>query len=89
MNEEKCIGCGFCIEFCPMRALELRDKKVIFTPERCIGCGVCVHKCPEEAIVLIRRDDEQDYPRDPREEVYRFLQERGRDPLKIFEKNSL
>ncbi len=89
MNEEKCIGCGLCVEYCPMKALELRDKKVIFTPERCIGCGVCVHKCPEEAIVLIRRDEEQDYPRDPREEVYRFLQERGRDPLETFKNNSL
>ncbi|GAG74114.1 unnamed protein product, partial [marine sediment metagenome] len=60
----------------------------IFDPERCFGCGVCVHKCPQEACYLIHRDEEQDFPKDPREQSSRFLRERGHDPLEIFKKNS-
>jgi len=88
IDEEKCVACGICVTFCPMKALELNDKKVIFDPERCLGCGVCVYKCPQEACYLIHRDEEQDFPKDPREQSSRFLRERGHDPLEIFKKNS-
>ena len=88
IDNEKCIGCGLCVKRCPMKALELEDKKVVFKPDLCIGCGVCVHKCPEEAIFLIKRDEEQTFPKDPREQVYLFLKERGHDPAEIFRKNS-
>ena len=51
---ENCIGCGTCIEKCPMEALELANDHVVLDEERCIGCGVCAYHCPEEAIHLIR-----------------------------------
>jgi ferredoxin len=89
IKEEQCIGCGICVKACPMKALELRDKKVLFEPDRCLGCGVCVHKCKQNALYLVHREVEQDFPKDPREQGMRFLKERNLDPMKIFERNML
>ncbi len=88
-DEEKCIGCGLCVKLCPMKALELKDKKVIFTPELCLGCGVCAHVCKQDATYLVHREGEQDFPKDPREQAIRFLKERGLDPMDVFKKNIL
>lgn len=44
-----CIGCGKCVETCPMRNIELHDG----LPEwhgRCAMCLACVHHCPVRAI---------------------------------------
>lgn len=87
IDEEKCIVCGLCARLCPMKALEVKDKKLLFNPERCLGCGVCVHKCKQHAAFLIHRDGEQDFPKDPREQAIRFLKERGLNPQEIFKKN--
>ncbi|MFX0081069.1 MAG: 4Fe-4S binding protein [Candidatus Hodarchaeota archaeon] len=89
IEEQNCIGCGVCVKSCPMNALELKDKKVLFHPDRCLGCGVCVHKCKQNAIYLVHREGEQDFPKDPREEGIRFLKERDLDPMDVFTKNML
>lgn len=86
-DDEKCIGCGVCVRACPMKALELEDKKVIFNPERCLGCGVCAHKCKQNASYMVHRDGEQNFPKDPTEQGMRFLTERGLDPAEVFKKN--
>ncbi len=86
-DEEKCIACGVCVKRCPMKALELKDKKVIFYPNLCLGCGVCVHKCKQKASYLVQREEKQNFPKDPREQGMRFLKERGLDPMDIFSKN--
>jgi len=54
INQEDCIGCGTCIQKCPMETIELEDSVAVLNPEKCIGCGVCVHNCPEDAISLER-----------------------------------
>lgn len=33
----------------------------------CIGCGVCVHKCPTHSLILVRKEEIVDPPRDRRE----------------------
>jgi ferredoxin len=53
IDEDLCVGCGTCVQECPVDAIELNDKnKAERNPEWCIGCGVCAHFCPENAITL-------------------------------------
>ena len=51
---DNCIGCGTCVEKCPMETIELVDATAVINEEKCIGCGVCAHHCPEKAIKLER-----------------------------------
>ncbi len=52
--EEKCVGCGICVEKCPLDTLRLnQDKKaVIAYPEDCMTCYLCEMNCPKEAIYV-------------------------------------
>ena len=52
IDESVCTGCGKCVEVCPPRALELRNKKVRVDEEFCEECGFCAAECPTEAIVI-------------------------------------
>ena len=52
---DECIGCGACIEICPVEAVKLVDDKAMVDTDWCIGCGVCAVSCPTEAISIIRR----------------------------------
>jgi NAD-dependent dihydropyrimidine dehydrogenase PreA subunit len=54
LDENLCIGCGTCVEKCPMETIDLIDTIANINTEKCIGCGVCAHLCPEEAIKLKR-----------------------------------
>ena len=54
-------------------------EKLIFKAERCLGCGVCVYKCPKEAIVMKRRDEDANIPKNLMELGMRFAKEKGID----------
>ncbi|MCD8036761.1 MAG: 4Fe-4S binding protein [Clostridiales bacterium] len=50
----KCIGCGACIEQCPMKGIKMQvgwHSKV--DSEKCIACGNCVEICHRHAASLI------------------------------------
>jgi len=64
VDEEKCMGCGDCIDRCPMEALSMQDDVVVRAAERCIGCGLCVSTCPTEALRMEPRSDRPLPPRD-------------------------
>ncbi|NVM46201.1 MAG: 4Fe-4S binding protein [Candidatus Lokiarchaeota archaeon] len=54
VDPDLCVGCGTCVEKCPVDAIELNDsEKAEVNAECCIGCGVCAHFCPENAISLL------------------------------------
>ena len=46
---EKCVGCGTCVQDCPLGAIRLKKKKAAID-DRCSQCGACMRVCPEEAI---------------------------------------
>jgi len=52
IDGEKCTGCRKCIEVCPPRAIELRDRLARVEEEFCEECGFCAAECPAEAILI-------------------------------------
>ena len=54
LEEEKCVGCGVCIEYCQFKALSLQNGKIHLDEALCMGCGVCVDKCKQQAHHLVR-----------------------------------
>lgn len=67
-DAESCVGCGECLERCPMEALSLVDERVASNPERCIGCGQCTTVCPLGCLELVRKPEPLQ-PRVPRDSV--------------------
>jgi len=62
---DNCIGCGKCVNVCPMEALALvntndplnkNKKKAILLEENCIGCGVCHRNCNHSALTMEYRE---------------------------------
>ncbi len=54
INEEKCTGCGICVEACHERAIEIVDGKArLVSDEYCDGLGACLPACPEKAIEIV------------------------------------
>ena len=51
IDPETCIGCGACVDGCPVEAISLDDKAVV-DADACTSCGACVDTCPVEAITM-------------------------------------
>ncbi|MBD3213858.1 MAG: hypothetical protein GF311_14710 [Candidatus Lokiarchaeota archaeon] len=58
VDEEKCLGCGTCIERCKFGAITVGDVAVI-DRNKCVGCGLCAVTCPEEALSMKRFEREE------------------------------
>ena len=62
VNVERCKGCGFCIEFCPSKALKFSEQfnvkgyhtPILISQELCNGCDMCGLLCPDFAIYGLR-----------------------------------
>ncbi len=51
LDEEKCTGCGACLEVCPHEVLVMNSKRVhIRNRDACMECGACSRNCPFEAV---------------------------------------
>ena len=48
---DKCIGCGFCEEVCPLGVLAVEEKKVRMRPG-CVDCKTCMKVCPKSVFSL-------------------------------------
>jgi len=72
--EERCKGCGYCIEFCPRQVLAFSSRfnergynpPVIKNPDDCVNCHYCEIICPEFAIYSIEISEQDDKRPDPR-----------------------
>jgi len=50
VDQDRCLRCGACADFCQSGAILLLGDRVIVLPELCSGCGGCALVCPERAI---------------------------------------
>ena len=53
IDQEKCIGCGTCVEICPMDVFRPDDdtgRSAIYYAEDCQTCYNCELECPVSAI---------------------------------------
>lgn len=57
INEDLCVGCGVCVDDCPVGAItQEANQKTVIDDDACIRCGRCHEVCPEEAV---RHDSER------------------------------
>ena len=55
IDQKKCIGCGTCVEMCPVNAISINENgKAEINQELCIKCGTCEAVCPVGAIEIKR-----------------------------------
>jgi 2-oxoglutarate ferredoxin oxidoreductase subunit delta len=62
VDKERCKGCGFCVEFCPLGVLALSARfnakgyhyPEVVAAEKCSGCDLCGMYCPDFAISGVR-----------------------------------
>lgn len=87
VEEEKCNGCGKCVDVCPVEAMTLvsandpnkpRMKKARLNEDICLGCGVCVRSCTTEGIHLNSRHSRVITPLDGAHKVIMMAIERGK-----------
>ena len=52
-TENKCIGCGQCIEICPSGAQQIQNGQHIYERTLCTVCGKCVEICCTEALEIV------------------------------------
>ncbi len=65
IQEERCKGCGFCVEYCPKDVLVMStgfNRKgyhppVIVPGTDCVNCGLCEMICPDFAIYSVAVED--------------------------------
>ena len=59
IDEEKCTGCGLCVNACAEGAIKIIDGKARLVSEiYCDGLGACLGHCPEDAITIEQREAE-------------------------------
>ncbi len=53
VDADKCVGCGECVDVCPVEVYEMVDgKSVPVNEEECLGCDSCVEVCETNAITI-------------------------------------
>ncbi|PKN72111.1 MAG: ferridoxin [Deltaproteobacteria bacterium HGW-Deltaproteobacteria-10] len=51
LNENKCTGCGMCLDVCPHAVFKMNSSHaVIRNRDACMECGACSLNCPTNAI---------------------------------------
>ena len=59
-RQQRCIGCGSCVEACPNKALGLTAEGLRLTGIECRRCGKCAEACPSKALEMCGSEWELD-----------------------------
>ena len=61
MDEEKCIDCGICVDYCRFDAIVENENGVSILETLCEGCLLCSRICPQGAITVEEEDRSRYY----------------------------
>ncbi len=50
IDEDDCIGCGICVEKCPVDTIYMAEDEPEIDMDGCIHCGLCHGVCPQDAV---------------------------------------
>ena len=54
VDENKCVGCGICVRYCPMDSIRVEDGLAHIDEAECVDCSVCLKyaRCPAGAFFM-------------------------------------
>lgn len=52
INKNACAGCRFCVESCPVQAMDMKGKVPLIDYQKCISCLCCQELCPQKAVEM-------------------------------------
>lgn len=61
VDTDACIGCGTCVDRCPMAAVGIEEGKATLVGS-CFKCGQCALSCPADARILVPKPEDERMP---------------------------